>query len=664
MTPSVARHIVSAIAVLLLAVASPALAQLQEIGTNLVANPSFEENKEGSLPLGWSGDRQVYSVDTSVTRSGKAALKYVNNDASRYRLVSRVVPVQPGWKVRMRVWVKTENLKGEESGATTCMEWSGKDGKWLGGCYPSGVKGTSDWKLVEGVTRVPENATSVRLSCYARKGMTGTAWFDDVELVRVADPPMQVTLLSPGYRGRLTKAGPDELRFRVRLNLTDYDLKPQSVRIASQLSSDADKRVYWQATASTDQGVLDQSASVKTLPVGQYTLAVSLVKPDGTVWQTSRQAIVRVPDDFQPQCTIDPQRRLLVDGKPFFPIGMYWSGINEKDMALYAQSKFNCLMPYGSPKKDQMDLAQKHGLKVIYSVKDWYLGTTHCPKDIKTAADEERRIRTRVQEFRDHPALLAWYLNDELPESFMPQLEAHQRWVSEEDPNHPSWVVLYQFREVGAYLKSFDVIGTDPYPIGRKPASVAAEWTAETFRQVEGTRAVWQVPQVFNWGNYAHTPDEKSKGRTPTFDEMRSMTWQCIAEGATGLVFYSWFDIKRNPDVPFDTQWEHLKRIAAEVDQMAPALLSVDPVAAVKTETAAGQRPTWLHPLVKSHNGKLYLIAANDGDGEGPIRFTFPSAPRSIRELSEGRTISATGTSFQDQSAKLSVKIYEIEVAR
>jgi hypothetical protein len=664
MTPSVARHIVSAIAVLLLAVASPALAQLQEIGTNLVANPSFEENKEGSLPLGWSGDRQVYSVDTSVTRSGKAALKYVNNDASRYRLVSRVVPVQPGWKVCMRVWVKTENLKGEESGATTCMEWSGKDGKWLGGCYPSGVKGTSDWKLVEGVTRVPENATSVRLSCYARKGMTGTAWFDDVELVRVADPPMQVTLLSPGYRGRLTKAGPDELRFRVRLNLTDYDLKPQSVRIASQLSSDADKRVYWQATASTDQGVLDQSASVKTLPVGQYTLAVSLVKPDGTVWQTSRQVIVRVPDDFQPQCTIDPQRRLLVDGKPFFPIGMYWSGINEKDMAPYSQSKFNCLMPYGSPKKDQMDLAQKHGLKVIYSVKDWYLGTTHCPKDIKTAADEERRIRTRVQEFRDHPALLAWYLNDELPESFMPQLEAHQRWVSEEDPNHPTWVVLYQFREVGAYLKSFDVIGTDPYPIGRKPASVAAEWTAETFRQVEGTRAVWQVPQVFNWGNYAHTPDEKSKGRTPTFDEMRSMTWQCIAEGATGLVFYSWFDIKRNPDVPFDTQWEHLKRIAAEVDQMAPALLSVDPVAAAKTETAAGQRPTWLHPLVKSHNGKLYLIAANDGDGEGPIRFTLPTAPRSIRELSEGRTISATGTSFQDQSAKLSVKIYEIEVAR
>lgn len=664
MRPSVARYIVPVVALLLLATARPAWAQLQEIGSNLVANPSFEESKPGSLPSGWSGDRQVYSVDKSVTHSGKASLKYVNNDASRYRLVSRPVPVQPGWKVRLRVWVKTENLQGKESGATVCMEWSGKDGKYLGGCYPTGVKGTRDWKLVEGVTRVPEDAASIRLSCYVRKGMTGTAWLDDVELVRVADPPMQVTLLSPGYRGRLTSAGPDEVRFRVRLNLTDYALKPQSVRIASQLSSDADKKVCWQATVSPEKGVLDQSAPAKTLPVGQYTLAVSLVKPDGTIWQTSNEALVRVPDDFQPKCTIDPQRRLLVDGKPFFPIGMYWSGINEKDMALYAQSKFNCLMPYGSPKKEQMDLAQKHGLKVIYSVKDWYMGIPQCPKEIKTAADEERWVRTRVKEFRDHPALLAWYLNDELPESFMPRLEAHQRWVSEDDPNHPTWVVLYQFREVGAYLKSFDVIGTDPYPIGRKPVSMAGDWTAETMRQVEGTRAVWQVPQVFNWGNYAHAPDEKKKGRTPTFDEMRSMTWQCVAEGATGLVFYSWFDIKRNADVPFDTQWDYLKRIAAEVDRMAPALLSVDPVPAIKVETASSQQPKWLRALAKSHNGKLYLIAANDGDGEGQIRFTLPSAPRSIRELSEGRTIGATGTSFQDQSPKLSVKIYEIEVAR
>ena len=288
----------------------------------------------------------------------------------------------------------------------------------------------------------------------------------------------------------------------------------------------------------------------------------------------ARHPLVRLADDRQPKCCIDEDRRLLVEGKPFFPIGMYWSSINEQDMAVYADSKFNCLMPYGSPTKPQMDLAQKHGLKVIYSVKDWYAGLESCPKFIQTEADEERHVRARVREFRDHPALLAWYLNDELPQQYLPRLEAHQQWVTEEDFDHPTWVVLYQFREVAAYLNTFDVIGTDPYPIGRGPASMAAEWTAETFRQVAGARPLWQVPQLHNWANYDQTEAEKRKGHTPSVDEVRSMAWQCICEGATGLVFYSWFDVKRNPDVPFEKQWTGLKQIAAEIDQMAPMLLS------------------------------------------------------------------------------------------
>ena len=50
---------------------------------------------------------------------------------------------------------------------------------------------------------------------------------------------------------------------------------------------------------------------------------------------------------------------------------MYWSSINEDDLKIYADSKFNCLMPYGSPSAGQIDLAGRYGLKVIYSVKDF-----------------------------------------------------------------------------------------------------------------------------------------------------------------------------------------------------------------------------------------------------------------------------------------------------
>ena len=70
---------------------------------------------------------------------------------------------------------------------------------------------------------------------------------------------------------------------------------------------------------------------------------------DGKVLEAARHDLVRLADDFKPKAYIDEHRRLILDGKPFFPIGMYWSSINEADLKLYAESKFNCLMPYGPP---------------------------------------------------------------------------------------------------------------------------------------------------------------------------------------------------------------------------------------------------------------------------------------------------------------------------
>ena len=643
------------------------LADVEGADPNLVVNPSFEQpDQSRPLPAAWYGPPQVYSIDKEVTRSGDASLKYVNDDPASYCLSTQKVPLTPGRKYRFSVWVKTKEITGQESGATICMEWQDKDGKWLGGSYPSGVKGTSDWTQVVGVTRVPKEAASFTAVCYVRKGMTGTAWFDDVEVVRVVDPPMRSVLLSPAYRGRITAAGPASGRIRVRLDLTDHDYKPQELRIHASLGGQAEGKNLWETELSPAQNVdepTDLDFPVRQLAVGKYDLSIRLLTPEGNELQTATHRLVRVPDEFRPRSVIDEHRRLVIDGKPFFPIGMYWSSINEEDIQVYAESKFNCLMPYGSPKPDEMDLAAKHGLKVIYSVKDWYAGSRYCPGFIKSVDDEEPKVRARVRQFRDHPALLAWYLNDELPQQFMPQLEAHQRWVAEEDPHHPTWVVLYQYREVAAYLDTFDVIGTDPYPIGRAPASMAAEWTAETFRQVERARPMWQVPQLHNWANYRTGEAAEKQYRTPTVDEKRSMAWQCICEGATGLVFYSWYDVKRNPDVSFQEQWEGLKRMAAEIDSLAPVLLSTDPVPHVEVscDSTSADEPNWLNWTARSHGGKLYLFAANNGEGEGKVTFKLPKAPRSINVPGERRSIAPRGMAFQDELEKLSVRIYEVD---
>jgi hypothetical protein len=71
------------------------------------------------------------------------------------------------------------------------------------------------------------------------------------------------------------------------------------------------------------------------------------------------------------------------------------------------------------------------------------------------------------------------------------------------------------------------------------------------------------VPQAFSHSSY----NKGTAHRSPTAQEMRSMSWQCIAEGATGLVYYSWFDLRKSPDVPFAEQWAHLREIIAEIDK-------------------------------------------------------------------------------------------------
>lgn len=652
-----------AAAVWFAAAAHRAAGQTEGAEQNLVANPSFElAGTDAARPRDWQGNPQVYAIDASVAKTGQRSLKYSNADPQRYVLCTQRVPLQAGWKCRVRAWVKTEALVGDESGATICLEWQDERGKWLGGVYPSGIKGTRDWQRIEAITRLPPEAATCNLACYVRQGMTGTAWFDDLELVRLTEPPMQSLVRSPVYRGQLTADGPEEIRVRARLNLADFDLSSAQVQLQAQLRRVPGTEVLDECLAQPDPqspDALDAVLPAGDLLPGRYEVTLRLTGPAGEELQVARHSLVRLPEERQPKCWIDNHRRLWVDGQPFLPLGMYWSSIDEQDLQIYADSKFNCLMPYGSPSRSQMDLAERYGLKVIYSVKDWYAGLASCPRFIRNEADEEQHVRARVREFRDHPALLAWYLNDELPQSYLPRLEAHQQWVAEEDFDHPTWVVLYQFREVAAYRNTFDVIGTDPYPIGRAPASQAAAWTAETFRQVEQARPMWQVPQLHNWANYAKSEPERQRGRTPTVDEVRSMAWQCLCEGATGLVFYSWYDVKRNPDVSFEDQWAGLKDVAAEIDRMAPILLSVAPAPPVRI---IGPQPPWLHWLVRMHAGKLYVVAVNNGDGSGRVRFRLPQPPRQVQLVGERRALPVSGSEFDDDFPPLAVRVFEIEL--
>lgn len=626
---------------------------------NLVQNAGFETKGANGLPDKWDGPAAVYSQVSTPVHTGAGALQYANTDASRYVLCSQVVPLKPGKAYSLSVWVKTEAITGNDTGATLCLEWSDADGKWLGGAYPGGVKGATDWTQIKSVSgRVPANAARCTVACYVRKGMTGKAWFDDVEVKQWLEPPLQTMLLKPNYRGQVTPET-KEIELAADLMLDDYDLKSAEVQLKLALVSQPDGQTVREATVTPTSAHPRVQMAATGLAEGKYELRAQLVrKADASVIGTDGWRIV-VPNATElakRPAYIDEHNRLIVNGKPFFPLGMYFSSLSEPDLKTYSDSAFNCVMPYGAPDKAGLDLAQQYGQKVIYSVKDVYVGSTWAPQGLKTAEDERAFIEAKTKAFKDHPALLAWYLNDELPIDLMPRLEAHQQWLEDLDPGHPTWVVLYQVNQLALYRKTFDVLGTDPYPIPGQPARMAADWTKACEESVMHSRPVWQVPQAMTHAAYAKTEAEKKGLRSPTLPELRSMSWQCITEGASGLIYYSWFDLKKFPDT-FDQEWAHNKQVAAEIKEWVPTLLSVEPVPPIKAKSQ-----DWLHWTTRQAGNVTYLFVVNDEEASHETTFEMPKAAREVLIEGQEKPITPEGTTLPVRLGAFEVKVYKISL--
>jgi hypothetical protein len=413
-----------------------------------------------------------------------------------------------------------------------------------------------------------------------------------------------------------------------------------------------DALLAWRVVNTADQAVAargemvalaDVTADVvidgQALSAGRYTVEVALKsKKGGEALASDTWTVSRVLETPQRTACIDAHNRLILNGEPFFPLGMYWGGVTPEELDIYAQSAFNCLMPYAEPSKGTLDLAQAHGLKVIASVKNAYFGTDASMPAIKSQEDELPFVKSHVEALRDHPALLAWYINDELPLDMLDRLAAHRQWIEDLDPNHPAWVVLYQVDQIREYLPSYDVIGTDPYPIPDRPPATAGEYARKMTAALCGSRAMWQVPQVFNWANYQKDEAKKAQFRAPSLEEMRSMAWQSIAEGATGIVFYSWFDLRRDPATPFDVQWGRVKTVAQEIKELTPALLSIETPPKIGVEAAP-----WLNALVKQLDGITHVVLVNNGRDPQTARFTTPSAPESVTDRADGKQVAITG---------------------
>ena len=621
-------------------------------GDNLLANFDFSQFEGNGRAAGWSSPSH-FNVDINGGANGNC-MAFENTKPESYQLCSQSISCRADDRFLFGAYVKTEDMTGEDSGATICLEWFDDTGKFRGGHYPHGIKGTNkEWMLIQETTvNVPEGVTRARFSLYARKGMIGKAWFDR-PFLRLLKPELLGHLSISAYRNI---AEGDSLEATVALNLRPLNVDPDNLIPSFEVvGPDGNGGPFVTAAAKeltlkSCTGIIDISG----LPAGDYRLKASFQFKDSKVKHSVSVPFTRSVKPLERRCFIDGHRRLVVDGKPFFPLGLYTSNANEEDLKVIANSPFNCIMPYGPPKDiEGMDKVSENGLKIIYSIKDAFPGTKYCPADVKTDEDAEAFVARKVSTFANHPALLAWYINDERPLSMLDKLIARQNLLERLDPNHPTWVVLYQYTQIADYLGSFDVIGTDPYPIPGKGAYEAARWTQSTVAGSFSHHAVWQVPQIFNWANYRKGPGS-GKERKPTLAEIKCMFWLCIANGANGLIPYSYYDLKKPTNgVPFEEAWAEVCEAAAMVKEQIPVLLSVEQPITATTEAEMVDTRVWRHEgadyvLVVNGNTKPVDVEVRLGGQASSATAVFGPAP-----LLKGNAFAISLKAFEPAFVKL-----------
>lgn len=309
---------------------------------------------------------------------------------------------------------------------------------------------------------------------------------------------------------------------------------------------------------------------------------------------------------------------LIADGLPFFPFGFYCAPVGDLPEREIVHG-FNMIGPYQSnlpatraERKAYMDRCAQLGMRVQYAVNS-LIGSGHNGARGLDMSDADKLalLKEEVIAFRDHPALLSWYINDEPDGQGRPPaiLEAAYKTIHELDPYHPISVVFMMPSKAGDFRHTMDIAMTDPYPIPGPADKVLDDLTAYV-RAYRYEKSVWLVPQAFG--------GQEMWAREPTAQEIRLMTYMGLIGGAKGIQYYVHAAGNLNPQSV--SAWSACSDLAVETAQMSSFLLSADPAPAVHGDDKK------ILAKVFRYKDNLLVVAANDENRPKALELSLDTA--------------------------------------
>ena len=586
------------------------LAACALLSAALLSDGGFEQGGRG-----WNVPKATCSVQAGAGLKGSHGLVWECADPDVYHYSTHPLALEPGCAYVFAGWIReggVTNAVPRGRLVNLSIEWRDKNGKFMGGFGSKAVVDNQErevgWTKYAGRTPVmPMNLGSARIVCSALRGSTGKAVFDEIEVTALAADPVPC-ITSSAYRD---VAASGKVVFAARCLVNPHRDRPEDLS-ARFLCAGEQGELRVPAKVASD-GVVRGETDVSRLAFGTHPVRLEVSRADGSPIGSRELAFSRVGKLPQRKVAFDEHGRTIVDGKPFFPLGLYSSRVEVVELDTYCEGPFNCILPYALlPSPDALDPYWKKGLRVIVSVTD-YVGVRGSK--LKTDSEERAHMARYLDALKGHPALLAWYIADELDVAKTANLKARNLQIREADPDHPTYIVLDVPERPADFVEGYDVVGMDPYPIGnsggiRGRLASASTYPEAAIRGMFGFRPMWQVPQAFDWSWNRPWAEKECGAHMPTLAELRNMNWQAIASGANGLVGW-WFSgmvrnlKKKGRTEEFNRAWGDVKAAYGEVAEKIPILLSVEDAPKVVKKPNDMSARTW------RKDGRLWLLAVN-----------------------------------------------------
>jgi len=384
------------------------------------------------------------------------------------------------------------------------------------------------------------------------------------------------------------------------------------------------------------------------LALGRYAIEVRVTDQEGKTIQeqTLLFPVLADPAVKSRLVSVRPSdHMLLVQGKPFFPLGIYESPGAEPYMKKLADAGFNlCHVPGGaSPVLPRLlDTTLAHGMRV-------WISASHLMDFSKDADKRKAQLTQMVQLVGNHPGLLCWESIDEPAwgKQSADGLYDGYCFLRALDQQHPIWTnhaPRNTILELAHFNRATDISGLDVYPVPEpqsqsdlpnKTISVVGDEEDKNIAAVHGEKPIFMVLQGFGWRELG-TPSPEHPPVMPTFAQSRFMAYDAIVHGANGILYWG-THYTRKPS----RFWSELRSLVSELAALQTVLASESLRGKGAASVSGGEGLRLVHKRVGGYNT---LILVNEKPEAARAVVTLPGVKaKQLRRLFDGGNVAVQG---------------------